>query len=562
MTWIIIWNTIYKKNILITKIKKLLNGMVKYSQSLNSNDDCIIDSPGDKYLIGIVLSSNVFAALSFCNGALTMVHTDDLVCVVETQDENCKSDIDATKQKYILVDDILHFMYIAEVRCESISSQVVASKCFVQWTSTILNASKKSSSKSLKQLLFEKKSSESESVVEKLFNYSLDKLEHPTDAIRHQANDMLSNLLQIGTNLGNDGFAKHLVQNVLSQSWEKRSTYTALNRLLQHVCMSYVMEEKPDIHMVLLTAMKHQSLAPYASETYKLLATKSTIAEEMRVESNESLPYKQIPQNKIALDTMLSVMCETTSHHLRLLVDYCFIKLLRVNGKHCVSYIMEEFQLKLSSKSDDKKHNFTQTLAAFLACFRAALLNGYLKKDKDLCGNLNSDFLQNFLNAALIHQDSEIRQLGFSLFCESVKPSYLISRSTLNALQHAIPFNVSSQDPAFRQWLLNSMKKFLIRLKGNMLQLMKVKSKVEMKEENNKILLIYAGFVTWLGIFCISQLYTSAPYAKRVTSISLVKLITNTFSVSEFENLVKLDEVFTPDAINILFDLLSDYTKM
>ncbi|XP_077967603.1 tRNA (32-2'-O)-methyltransferase regulator THADA-like isoform X2 [Styela clava] len=558
MTWIIIWNTIYKKNILITKIKKLLNGMVEYSQSLNSNDDCIIDSPIDKYPIGIVLSSNVFAALSFCNGALTMVHTDDLVCVVETQDENCKSDIDATKQKSILVDDILHFMYIAEVRCESISSQVVASKCFVQWTCTILNASKKSSSKSLKQLLFEKKSSESESVVEKLFNYSLDKLEHPTDAIRHQANDMLSNLLQIGTNLGNDEFAKHLVQNVLSQSWEKRSTYTALNRLLQHVCTSYVMEEKPDIHMVLLTAMKHQSLAPYASETYKLLANKSTIGEETKMKSNESLPYEEIPQNKIALDTMLSVMCETTSHHLRLLVDYCFIKLLRVNGKHCVSYIMNEFLLKLSSKSDDRKHNFTQTLAAFLACFRAALLNGYLKNDEDLCGNSNSSFLQNFLNAALIHQDSEIRQLGFSLFCESVKPSNLISRSTLNALQHAIPFNVSSQDPAFRQWLLNSMKKFLIRLKGNMLQLMKVKSQVEMKEENNATLLTYSGFVTWLGIFCISQLYTSAPYAKRVTSISLVKLITNTFSDSEFENLVKLDEVFTPDAINILFDLLSD----
>ncbi|XP_076801011.1 tRNA (32-2'-O)-methyltransferase regulator THADA-like isoform X2 [Clavelina lepadiformis] len=531
----------YITSLVLPCLLHALKGSAEYYKEVMMQLEEFSEPSTNKNLWKIILSDG--ALLSLCGGLLVN-ESNRIEMVVDTDclDENLSNTEDKSTSHSSSVQTSLHREILALIftalftihkRITSVAGQVALAKSLAQWSRTarlLANFNKEDYRK------------ETHQATECLAAYVALNLDNPVDVIRHQVKDIYVEILKAeNISSGNNGFAIDQAFKILNWDWHKRSLYVALQCLLDFVPVHYLYENEPQLHVKLLKACFSQSLAPYASHLYHQLALRQS----------ETIDITE--QLHIWLKPALIALLECDVSQARILLDYCFSKLLKLYGQAAVPFALHYLHNSQENVSNVKISSVSSSankLRVLIMFLRAAQqfglqINAELNKTNPDQKSIDKETVK----FALVHQNDQIRLDTFFLICDSWKPSVLITESDLLLLKFAFPYNMTNQCPAHRQQFLNTIKKFLHRLLINLQYIQKPTRK---KNEQNQI----TDFLKWLVQFCLKQLFIGNSYPRRSLSLSILYFMLSIFKTKEGSPVPV--ELFTLEYIKVLVNLLQD----
>merc|ERR1719322_1288157 len=105
-----------------------------------------------------------------------------------------------------------------------------------------------------------------------------------------------------------------------------------------------------------------------------------------------------------------------------------------------------------------------------------------------------------------------------------------MSLEDISILKEHLPLNFTSDNPSFRNDLILNIRNILIRIRSSVTSHAKQK-KFESYSDvtNNSLKLENIEFIKWMREICLESLIPAACYQRKITVISILKLVLDAF---------------------------------
>ncbi|KAK3597815.1 hypothetical protein CHS0354_029374 [Potamilus streckersoni] len=394
-------------------------------------------------------------------------------------------------------------------------------------------------------------------VLQKILNFVWTTWEDTVDVIRLTSKDIFDCLISIhlqavSSRLGandEDEFLRKLALSLCQEvSWSCKGKYNTLSSLVSHLGSRWLLKLHPGIASEVIDQIQEQTLACYASDLYEKLFTKD-------------MDIDRATWMTTWVDSVVNILCGNSKLQKKLTQEYILPKLLKC-GKDTLHYMIQ----RISSITEQGKSPDGH-LGALIMCLRRARAMGLLKNQSQDQSDMWFGLVEvKLIHGALSSSDDQVRLDAFGLLCENQRTTEPVSEVELRLIEFFIPYNLNSQSPAFRQYFLSHVRKFLSRMSESMIALRRdiaCKQSTSSAETAAKFLKSYKAFLSWLTRTLLSSLYPGSAFGRRTTCLATLLFITDIFGSSavvqgkedlEFD----LYEEIQSSEVQTLLEFLSD----
>ncbi|XP_061083567.1 LOW QUALITY PROTEIN: thyroid adenoma-associated protein [Conger conger] len=368
--------------------------------------------------------------------------------------------------------------------------------------------------------------------------------DHPLDGVRHQTRALFRNLLLLHQacsgepDPADDPFVTGLTRRLLGLEWHVRGKYASLACLAEHLGACRLLDLHPALPARLLSLMDDQALAPHAGDLLERLfiSHKAQLSGPAGAGSEPGSepgagPLWMEEWNRTWVSPLLGVLCRARLDQTSYVLDYLLPKLLRCCPASLGHMVQALQNAQLGSSGSPGSRG---SLGALMTCLRAARAHGVDHPAQEgLWGGLVSPSL---LQQALVHKHDQVRMDALGLVCESHRSTETVSREEMDLIRHFLPCSLNSQSPGVRQQTVSLLKKLLCRVKDSaqLLQrrLGQERGEREEKEEDQRTLEKYQGFLRWFCETLFAVLVPGASFPTCITALHLLGLAADLFTFS------------------------------
>ncbi|XP_065176717.1 tRNA (32-2'-O)-methyltransferase regulator THADA-like isoform X1 [Sycon ciliatum] len=404
------------------------------------------------------------------------------------------------------------------------------------------------------------------SVVQQMIDFICDNWDDPVDAVRHQINSTFECLVLMHVTVHKDDVAQSqslirpTLHTLLNLSWHIRGKYLLLASFAQHTDVVFILELCPTLPDDLLAVIKDLKLHSPASDLFNKLCgchyEQLQKHQQQQQSSEEHTTLLVEAWQRTWLDPLLHWLCTGGSRVRTHLTEFCLPVLFR-NTPNSLAYLSTSLSAALHKQGDN-----AGILSALLLCLHHIRTGSTRQKmasnqhrnpssttSKTTTGDMCqwSDYA-GILKQALAHSDDEVRLNALALLCESRQTSEPLSVEDIDLMQFFLPYNLSSQDPSFRQRLETSMKKVLLRMHASLHVAVRESDRLRKQasmaaspserdtakrrdqlEKYQSYLDMCVGFLTWLVELLISCIEPVACFQRRTAALRLLHVIVDAF---------------------------------
>lgn len=443
---------------------------------------------------------------------------------------------------YFLLDEIISAETSARNHCMESGVATVTSRVLLLWTQKTREIMKDLR----KRDIMEEEDvaiPRCEAIFSLLLEYVWTHWDHFIDSVRHVTKDIFSNVVDLHIIIFNEdaqksSFVQSLAENAISLAWHCRAKYCALACLVDYLGITELLNMAPSLPIQLLDCMEDPNVASYALELHdKLLYT----------HKRATLKTQQHTWEQTWVVPVVRAMKDSANPTQ---IQLILAKLLK-RSPELLQFIMSEL---LHYPSSQARH-----LAAVMLTAKTARGVGIIHVNHDDSTMWNNILPFHTLIASLLSSDSEVQLGALGLLCDCPKTTELPSRKDIEILQKFLPYLIANHSSAFRQKLLSSMKKLIIRLRDGVQAL---ETAVEQLDSNDVQVIPEVGyfqkFLHWMCDLQFSLLFPSLNFVKRGTALSILKLLQTLVGFHKSETKFSLGNCLTSDNIQTLLECLKD----
>ncbi|XP_076464247.1 tRNA (32-2'-O)-methyltransferase regulator THADA-like [Babylonia areolata] len=397
--------------------------------------------------------------------------------------------------------------------CGSTVSRVQCVKTVTLWTSRIMNCLKEGA---VSPAVCRRLQGEGQAV-QRLFGYVWTHWHDQLDVIRQNSRIIFDNCLKLHVlasqceDVPMDPFLLALLGEVLAMDWGSPCKLSALCSLAALLGPSPFLLRHPRFPATLLAQMVDQAVACHASELYEVLIG----GDKKRGGAKGAASDSEAGWLCVWIDPIISQLCSSNKKLKQHIIEYILPKVMKKD-----KVVLEYMLSKLSSAGETG----VEPLGALVVCLRRARAWGLMTEalhTQDGSAPVWSKIL-----SALSSSEEQVRLDAYALLCENKRTAETISRVEFEHVRHFLAHNLNNQTPAFRQAMLAFSKKLFFRINESQQAMLRQRKKKQNLHESTAALQHYTSFLSWLEGFLFSQLYPSAAFARRTTSLALLTLLT------------------------------------
>ncbi|XP_064621388.1 tRNA (32-2'-O)-methyltransferase regulator THADA-like isoform X2 [Lineus longissimus] len=446
----------------------------------------------------------------------------------------------------LLITVINKILLISE-RSVDTNTNFIRSRCLIAWTAKACQClDEQPDNVCLKDHLRGQ-----QDIAQKILSYVWTHWEDPVEPVRHQARIVFVNTVQIhlkatGEDPKDSKFVEELGVSLLGIPWTSKGKFGPLCSLVDHLGAEKFLQISPTLPYQILNVITDHSYGNQAGELYDKLASVSK--EELGLKGKTSPEKDLVNWQQKWVDPVLQVLCQGTKTQKGIVMEYMLPKLLK-GTPASLKYITKKMSSDPSGLSSNK-------LCALMSCLKKARSLGHIHQRDDVKEEnsmWNEAVPMEVLRTALVHNDDQIRLDSLGLIVENPKITEIISGQDFELVKSFLPWNLSSQYPAFRQQLVSLLKRFFFRLRESGAVLLRnlsngAKRKPDIGRKKMETAIQYnKDFLKWLCDLLFNSLYPGVCFPRMSTVLSIFSTL---LTILEDEKGPQPELFHLPDHVN------------
>ncbi|KAK7051146.1 hypothetical protein SK128_023234, partial [Halocaridina rubra] len=365
--------------------------------------------------------------------------------------------------------------------------------------------------------------------------------DHFLDSVKHATKECFQNIIRIQSELLLDDskeYYRQLCESFLSKSVPRNYQLSAVSCMVSYIGCEALLMSNPRLPESLLTCMKNPSLSSHAAELLESLFT---------------VHAREVSQKKWQ-DTWLSPFILSFTKEMQTFgYELLFKKLLFT----CPDSVDDVVSTLLESVNDLS----SKKLCLLIMCIKIGRKSSYWHmKCKDRLLEDVDDYWKYILHYPILalclsHMDESVHSAAFSLLSESPKSTELPEKRELNLILNYYSHCITIRNPSYKQHLVKSTKKLLMRIKEGLRVLSRSMKNTELYRD---IINDLSSFCTSLFLLLMQNIQSGANMARRGTSLLILECFMDIFAPDGIK-LFGIDNLYqSQEYVDTLLCILDD----